>query len=117
MNNNKSQRSEREACYAKALILETNLPGYVRDISQTGCRIDLINRVDWNPGDNIKAAIIPDPSLAIGSFRGTFEIRWVKKRDLYYVVGAQIISVKDEASRDNYKKLLQYYEKLAKDSS
>lgn len=115
MNNNKSKRSDRETCYAKALILENNLPGYVRDISQTGCRIDLINSVDWEPGDNIKVAIIPDPSLEIGSFRGTLEIRWVKKSEIYYLVGAQIISVKDEESRKNYKRLLHYYEKLSKD--
>lgn len=108
-------RPTREKCYAKAIFSEGNRLGYVRDISVTGCRIDLLDDLEFEPGEQKKITIIPEHSINIGQVFGTFEMRWKKKEGMFYITGSKIVSVKDEDSRDNYKALLQYYQKLKKD--
>ena len=110
------QRPTREKCYAKAIFEDGNLPGYVRDISIKGCRIDVIDDLEFEPGEKKKITIIPEHSIGIGNVRGTFEMRWKRKEGMYYLTGSQIISVRDAESKKNYKALLQYYQKLSKDA-
>jgi len=102
-------RDSREICYAKILFLEENIPGYVKDISLSGCRIDIPSKIDWKIGEMKKIIIIPEDPLEIKPIKGTVEIRWIKQVDLFYKCGMQVKSVKDRESKENYAKLLDYY--------
>lgn len=104
-------RTPRETCYAKILFLEDNIPGYIKDISTTGCRIDIPSDVAWEIGQRKKIIIIPEEPLAIDPIKGTVEIRWIKKVEMFYKCGMQVVSVKDLHSKESYRKLLLYYKK------
>lgn len=106
-------RTPRETCYAKILFLEDNIPGYIKDISATGCRIDIPSAVVWEIGQRKKIIIIPEEPLGIDTVKGTVEIRWIKQEDMFYRCGMQVVSVTDKSSKENYLKLLQYYKKNA----
>ena len=109
---NMQQRTEREKCYAKVIFKEDNLPGYVRDISSKGCRFDLLNEIDLETKTKKKVVIIPEEEVGFSPVHGTVEIRWIKKQEIYWTVGTQLVSVQDESSKENYKKLLKYFEKM-----
>lgn len=104
-------RTQREICYAKIMFLEDNIPGYIKDISTTGCRIDIPSDVSWEIGQRKKIIIISEEALAIDPIKGTVEIRWIKKVDMFNKCGMQVVSVKDIQSKDNYRKLLLYYKR------
>ena len=107
------ERTIRETCYAKILFLEENIPGYVKDISATGCRIDIPSAVRWEAGQRKSIIIIPEEPLPIEPIKGVVEIRWIKQVDMFFKCGMHVISVNDEASKENYAKLLAYYSKHA----
>jgi hypothetical protein len=111
---NKS-RQTRKTCYAKVIFHDGNIPGYLRDISKSGCRIDVVQDVDWSPGEKKKISIIPHEEVNIGPISGTLEIKWTKKEGMFRLFGSQIVSVKDKTSKAHYQQLLSYYQKLAKD--
>jgi hypothetical protein len=107
-----NSRTEREKCYAKVIFKDENLPGYVRDISKKGCRLDLLEEVSWEPGTKKKIVIIPEEEVGFSPVHGTVEIRWIKKKDIYWSIGTEILSVQDETSKENYISLLQYFEEM-----
>lgn len=102
----------REKCYAKVWFPEVNAPGYLRDISTKGCRIELIAPQPWDTGDALRIEIIPEDVMGMGNVTGTIEIRWTKNDDFYWTVGSKFLSVKDKESLENYKQLLAYYKTL-----
>ena len=112
---NNTNRSERENCYAKVIFKESNTPGYVRDISSTGCRFDLLESVSWDIGEKKKVVIIPEEEVGFSPIHGTVEIRWIKKKDIYWSIGSLLISVKDEDSKKNYRLLLNYFNDMKKE--
>lgn len=105
-----SDRPNREKAYAKVIFKAENLPGYVRDISNMGCRIDLLKAVSWEIGEKKKIVIVPEEDVGFSPVHGTVEVRWLKEGEIYYSVGVQFISVQDEVSKENYKSLLKYFE-------
>lgn len=108
-------RSIREKCYAKVVFHDGNIPGYVRDISESGCRIDILEKTPWDRGELKKFSLFPEHMLHIGPIHGTLEIRWTRSEKFFLLMGTKIKSVKDETSKKNYNLLLDYYKKLAKD--
>ena len=65
----------REKCYAKIWFPEADAPGYLRDISSKGCRIELITPQSWKTNDTMRVEIIPDDIMEMGRVVGTIEIR------------------------------------------
>lgn len=105
----------REKCYAKVWFPEADTPGYLRDISSKGCRIELLKPQKWETNDTMRVEIIPDDIMEIGNVTGTIEIRWTKTEDFYWAVGSKFVSVKDKQSLENYKKILHYYKSMKSD--
>jgi len=106
------RRSSREKGYAKVLFEKENIPGYLRDFSPKGCRIELVESISLDQGEKRKVRIIPEEIIGIGPIIGTLEIRWLKKENIFTVIGSRLLSVKDEESKKNYKSLLVYYSRL-----
>ena len=107
---NENTRASREKAYAKVIFKDENLPGYVRDISKKGCRIDLVKKVSWNTGEKKKIVIVPEEHIGFSPVHGTVEIRWMKEGEIYTSVGVQFLSVQDEDSKKNYQFLLHFFE-------
>jgi hypothetical protein len=107
---NSRRAKNREKCYAKVWFPEINAPGYLRDISSKGCRIELLQPQSWKTGDEMRVELIPDDIMKIGNVIGTIEIRWTKNEDFYWTVGSKFVSVKNNESLENYKQLLAYYQ-------
>lgn len=103
-------RASREKAYAKVIFKEENLPGYVRDISKQGCRIDLLKPVDWESGERKKLVIVPEEHVGFSPVHGTVEIRWIKRGELFHSLGVKFVSVADEDSKKNYLFLLRFFE-------
>jgi hypothetical protein len=107
---NEQKRDSRDRAYAKVIFPEDNLPGYVRDISKTGCRIDLVKKVSWTTGEKKKIVIVPEEHVGFAPVHGTVEVRWLRPGEIYNSVGVRFISVQDEDSKKNYKFLLKFFE-------
>ena len=106
------RETSREKGYAKVWFESEKIPGYLRDFSSKGCRIELTDQFSADPGKKCKIRIITEEIIGIGPIRGTLEIRWVKKEELFTVVGSRLLSVKDEESKENFKSLLVYYSRF-----
>ncbi|RKX75861.1 MAG: hypothetical protein DRP87_13540 [Spirochaetes bacterium] len=113
-----SRRTDfRKKCYAKLLFKDDSIPGYLRDISKQGCRVEILESPPWQPGERKKFVILPEKEIDISPVHGTLEIRWIKKEDFYWTLGSKILSLKDRESLNNYRALLSYYQNLRTDSS
>ena len=103
------QRDAREKCYAKVIFLEEGVPGYVRDISESGIKIDILQAIPWSKGDIISVRIIPTEELNIETFLCSVEIRWLQKGDPFNSLGAEVKDFEGVDSREKYNSLLGYY--------
>ena len=110
-----NQRQDREKAYAKVLFIDENLPGYVRDLSTQGCQIDLLQEASWEVGERKKIVIIPEEDIGFAPVHGTIEIRWLKPKEIYYSVGVKFVSLKDADAKENYKRIIRFFQSKKKD--
>ena len=100
---------EREKCYAKILLLPDEIPGYVRDLSGKGIRIEIPVPVRYEKDSEIQAIIIPIEDLEILPIQCRLVIRWQKSESIYTTIGAEIKSLKDTAAASGFRTLGTYF--------
>ncbi len=100
----------RELCYAKALFQDSNIPGYIRDISEAGIRIEFPVPVVVEPGMEKTLKVIPEPSIGILPFDVVIEIRTSSEDDGFFRVGA-LLKRMGEKDRPLFRALIDYYTK------
>jgi len=96
--------------YAKAVFMGTMTPGYIRDMSRTGCNIAFILPVPVAMGDLIEIKVIAahDPTLL--PFQLYLRVRWVKGDPLWFSLGGEIETVSNHEGGDFFERLVAYYE-------
>ncbi|MEW5816340.1 MAG: PilZ domain-containing protein [Spirochaetota bacterium] len=109
---NRKRNYDRKKCYAKILFKDDNTVGYLRDISPKGCRIDVPTEITLRAGEKKAIIIIPEEELNIPPIHGTVEVRWSDKKELFWVIGSFLKSVRDREALKNYQLLLEYYKNM-----
>jgi hypothetical protein len=103
------RRAPREKCYAKALFIDDEAPGYVRDISEAGVRVDKLGRPNASPGQWRTIRVLPEEETEIPPFRVRIQVRWVRREELFYAIGASVHPPEDAGAATAYHALLDLY--------
>lgn len=109
MSSSDKRRAPREKCYAKALFVDDEAPGYVRDISTAGVRVDRLGRPNTSPGQWRTIRVLPEEETGIPPFSLRMQVRWVRREGLFYAIGASVHSPEDAAAAAAYHALLDLY--------
>lgn len=110
MKEQEKRKYPRERCYGKIFFLSSEIPGYIRDISSEGMRVDCPFPLSPMQGKTHlhPVKIFPEEEPDFLPFSASVEIRWVQRNDLYNTVGLLIKDIAPEAEKE-YRKLLGLY--------
>ncbi|MGO9310348.1 MAG: PilZ domain-containing protein [Spirochaetia bacterium] len=95
--------------YAKAVFVEGQIPGYIRDLSRSGCQVSFMQPVPAAVGDLITVQIIAEHDPSIGPFRVRLRVRHVIEDALWYSVGTEIETIFDPKEAKAFDALVSYY--------
>ena len=90
--------------YAKVFIEEK--PGYLRNLTEDGCKIVTFMALPTRVGESPTFLIIPDETAGIKRITLEAELRWGKPDGDYFVYGFHILSFASDEDRDNYLSLV-----------
>lgn len=93
--------------YAKVIM--DSLPGYLRNLTDEGCKIVTISALPHSIGESLTFQILPDETSGLDRITVTAELRWEKKDGPYFVYGFQISSYASENDSEIYHKLVTQY--------
>ncbi|MFO7850103.1 MAG: PilZ domain-containing protein [Spirochaetia bacterium] len=105
------RESERSYTYAKVVIWKFDTLGYLRDVSPTGMRIEVFNKIDFSPQKEVVSTIIPHQDLDIEPFDIKSEIRWVKENDPTTSLGLEIESFETPETEKMFRRLYNEFKK------
>ena len=103
------RRHPRVTGYAKALILGANTPGYVRDLSTSGCQVTFMQAVTAAPGSLLKIRVIAEHDPTIAPFEIELRVRWIRPDTLWWAIGGEIETVTGAQGRAEFERLVRYY--------
>jgi hypothetical protein len=100
------RKSQRNKAYAKVLLNDSGILGYLRDLSREGCQLALVGEPEAYKGDTINVQVLPAEEMDISPFLIGVQIMWTRTDPVYLLVGGLISSVQDKQKLDS---LFQYY--------
>jgi hypothetical protein len=103
------RKSPRASSYAKALLLEPQALGYVRDLSRSGCQVAFMQSVEVATGDLITLRIIAEHDPSLAPFELQLRVRWVKRDPLWFALGGEIDTIEDARGAEAFDRLVMYY--------
>ncbi len=103
------RQQPRVAGYAKALLVGPNTPGYIRDVSRTGCQVAFLQAVSAVAGDLIKIRVIDEHDPSVAQFDINLRVRRIQPDALWCVLGGVIESVSGHEDENVFAKLVEYY--------
>jgi hypothetical protein len=103
------RQQPRVSSYAKALLIGPNTPGYIRDLSRTGCQVAFLQTVAAAPGDLIHVRVIAEHDQTIPQFEISLRVRRTKPDALWCVLGGEIEAVSSREDEKVFDKLVDYY--------
>lgn len=103
------RQQPRVSGYAKALLVGPNTPGYIRDLSRTGCQVAFVQTVEAVAGDLIKVRVIDEHDPSVPQFQISLRVRRIKPDALWCVLGGEIESVSGHEDKNVFEKLVDYY--------
>jgi hypothetical protein len=95
--------------YAKALLLGPMAPGYIRDLSHSGCQIAFMQPVPVTAGELITVRVIAEHDASMPAFEISLRVRWVKPDSIWFAIGGEVESKQGLESETVYEKLVNYY--------
>ena len=97
--------------YAKAFLVEEKMPGYVRNLSRSGCQIALLKRIPLKRGDNLMVQVIPGDEIGIPPFMIALQVAWIQPDPFYYLIGGKTTtpSAEENRNRTSLNELCEYW--------
>ena len=103
------RKDRRVPSYAKAVLIDRHTPGYIRDLSSSGCQVSFIQPVETAGGDVITVRIIAEHDPAIAPFVVRLRIRRVIDDPPWHSLGTEIEEIRDPLEAAAFEKLVSYY--------
>jgi hypothetical protein len=103
------RKNPRVPSYAKAVLVEGRIPGYVRDLSRSGCQVAFMQPVAAAVGDLIAVQVIAEHDPSIVPFRLQLRVRRVIEDPLWHSLGTEIESIVDPKEAQAFENLVSYY--------
>jgi hypothetical protein len=104
-----NRKQPRVSGYAKALLLGPMAPGWVRDLSRSGCQVAFMQAVDVKVGDTVMLKIIAEHDPSIAPFEIRLHVRWMKPDPIWHSFGGEIDSPAGSEGVEVFEKLVDYY--------
>lgn len=104
--------SDRSVSYAKAVFLFYDIIGYVRDLSPSGLRVEVLPDSLPEVGDSIHTTIISHPDLNLDPFNVFTELRWTRENGPTTSVGLQIVHFSSEQGEHIYRELVEVFNRV-----
>jgi hypothetical protein len=104
------RKHQRVLGYAKAVHAATGTPGYIRDLSSTGCQVAFMQPLPVGRGDSVDIEIIAEHDPAIAPFAVRLTARWHKSDGIWFCIGGEVTTPAAGQERDSFAKLVSYYE-------
>jgi len=93
--------------YAKVII--DSGPGYLRNLTDEGCKIVTLSALARRVGESITFQILPEETSGLDRVTVDAELRWEKRDGPYFVYGFRIDGYGSEDDEDTYGKLVAQY--------
>jgi hypothetical protein len=97
----------RTQVYAKVII--ESRPGYLRNLTDEGCKIVTMNILPSSIGEMLTFQIIPEETSGIGRITAAARLRWKKKDGPYFVNGMQIHHFATAEDKERFTSLVALY--------
>lgn len=104
------RKNRRVLGYAKALHVPTRTPGYIRDLSSTGCQVAFMQPLPVHSGDTLDIMVMAEHDPTIAAFAVRLTARWVKADAIWFSVGGETTGPESGTDRDSFAALVSYYE-------
>ncbi len=86
-----------------------NTPGYLRDLSSSGCQISFVKHLPVQKQDVLPLIIIPGEEIGIPTFRVSLKVHWTSLDTIYFSLGGKIDPLPGKENEERLKKLYDYY--------
>ncbi len=104
-----NRRQNRIKCYAKVVLTPSMTPGYIRDLSETGCHISFVQPVQAKQDDVLDIKVVAGGDPQDPPFSFSLRVRWVKKDGIYFSLGGDIVNGMLESDKGPFSRLVAYY--------
>jgi hypothetical protein len=105
-----NRRNDRVKCYAKVVFTKTMIPGYIRDLSDTGCHISFVQPLEVKPEDVIEIKVVAGGDPQDPPFAFPLRVRWVKPDGIYFSLGGDVSEGIRETDKAPFARLVAYYQ-------
>ncbi len=98
-------RSEtRNSGYAKVIV--DAMPGYLRNLTESGCKILTMSALKCTVNDTVPLQILPDETSGLGRITLTARLCWEKQEETGFLYGFSITAFSAPGNAAVYKKLV-----------
>jgi hypothetical protein len=105
-----NRKNTRVAAYAKAIHRATATPGYIRDLSSTGCQVAFVQPLTVRAGDMLEVTVIAEHDPTIPPFPLRLTARWSRADGIWFCVGGELAATGGSREQEGFEKLVAYYE-------
>jgi hypothetical protein len=105
-----NRRQGRAKCYAKVMFVKSMTPGYIRDLSATGCHISFVQPIQVEREDMIEIKVVAGGDPQDPPFSFPLRVRWVKPDGIYFSLGGDFAEGLPESNKGQFAKLVAYYQ-------
>jgi hypothetical protein len=95
--------------YAKVVFRRDAAPGYIRDLSESGCKVDFLRPLSISKGDLVELEVIPEQEMGIAPFRLCLKTQWVSAGPVFFSIGGRRETSLNMETEGLYQKLADYY--------
>ena len=81
------RRHKRTHGYAKVVFRKDAVPGYIRDLSESGCKLDFLRPIAVSKGDLVEVEVIPEQEMGIAPFKLCVKTQWVSAGPVFFSLG------------------------------
>lgn len=103
------RKDPRVPSYAKAVLVDRQIPGYIADLSRSGCQLSFMQPIRAAVGDLITVQVIAEHDPSIVPFQIRLRVRRVIEDALWYSLGTQIETIFDPKDTQAFERLVSYY--------
>jgi hypothetical protein len=103
------RKDPRVPSYAKAVLVDQQIPGYIRDLSRSGCQVAFMQPISAGVGDLITVQVIAEHDPTILPFQIRLRVRRVIEDALWHSLGTEIETIFDPKEAQAFDRLVSYY--------
>jgi hypothetical protein len=103
----------RVTSYAKAVLADVQILGYIRNLSSSGCQVAFIQPVPAAVGDVITVRVIAEHDPTIAPFQVRLQVRRVIDDPPWHSLGTQIEPIGNPKEAEAFERLVSYYSESA----